>query len=170
MKKTIISFIIGSLLFLINCGGKTDKEVYESAKLNIDEENYIAALEDFKELVRDYPNSEFYQDALLQTGQLYQGHVNEDMTYQESLKKAIDSYRLYYSKYEDDPKAAQTLFMIGFIQANELGELDSAKITYTEFVEKYPDNEMAESARTELENLGLSADEILAKKIENKPE
>ena len=54
------------------------------------------------------------------------------------------------------------------IQWNELGELDSAKATYQKFVEVYPDNEMAESARTELANLGLSADEILAKQMEEK--
>ena len=57
--------------------------------------------------------------------------------------------------------------MIGFIQANKLNQLDSARVSYTKFLELYPDTEMATSAESELENLGLTPDEILAKKIEN---
>ncbi|NOX67010.1 MAG: tetratricopeptide repeat protein [Chlorobi bacterium] len=170
MKKIFGFLLVGLTIFLINCSGKTDKDLYESAKKNLENEKYSDALVLFEELVNEYPNSEYYQDALLETGQLYQGQVDKNISYKESLKKAIQSYRMFYSKYKDDPKAPQTLFMIGFIQANDLGELDSARVTYTKFVELYPDNEIAASARTELENLGLSPDEILAKKIQTKPE
>lgn len=170
MKRVMIYLLIGLTIFLVNCAGKTDKDIYESARKNIENEKYADALVLFEKLVKEYPNSEHYQEALLQTGELYQGQVNKSIPYKESLKKAIRSYRMFYSKYKDDPKAPQTLFMIGFIQANELGELDSARVTYTQFVELYPDNEIAASARTELENLGLSPDEILAKKIQSKSE
>lgn len=170
MKRMMIYSLIGFTIFLVSCAGKADKDLYESAIKNIENEKYAEALVQFEKLVADYPNSEYYQDALLQTGELYQGQVNKNIPYKESLKKAIQSYRIFYSKYNDDPKAPQTLFMIGFIQANDLGELDSARATYTKFVELYPDNEIAASAKTELENLGLSPDEILAKKIQPKPE
>lgn len=170
MKKIFGFLLVGLTIFLINCSGKTDKDIYESAKKNLENEKYSDALVLFEELVNEYPNSEYYKEALLETGQLYQGQVDKNISYKESLKKAIQSYRMFYSKYKDDPKAPQTLFMIGFIQANDLDELDSARVTYTKFVELYPDNEIAASAKTELENLGLSPDEILAKKIQTKPE
>ncbi len=170
MKRIMIYSLIGFSLFFLSCSGKTDKELYESAKKSIENEKYAEALTQFEELVKKYPNSEYYQDALLQTGELYQGHVNKNIPYKESLKRAVKSYRMFYSKYQDDPKAPQTLFMVGFIQANELGEIDSARVTYNKFIEQYPDNEMTPSAKIELENLGLSADEILAKKIQNKSE
>jgi len=170
MKRMMVYLLIGFTIFMLSCAGKTDRDLYESAKKSIENEKYAEALTQFEELVKNYPNSEYYQDALLQTGELYQGHVNKNIPYKESLKKAIKSYRMFYSKYKDDPKAPQTLFMVGFIQANELGQLDSARVTYSKFVEQYPDNEMTPSAKIELENLGLSPDEILAKKIKNKSE
>lgn len=167
MKRVSILIIFSLTLVFYGCG-KSDKDIYESAKSNIANEEFGSALKEFEEIVREYPKSEYYQEALLQTGQMYQGHVDKNFSYEESLRKAITTYREYYSKYQTDEKAPQTLFMVGFIQANELGELDSARATYTKFVESYPDNEMAESARTELENLGLSADEILAKQMDEK--
>jgi len=167
MKRVFVYLIIGLSIFLINCSGKTDKDIYESATENIENEKYAEALSLFEVIVAEYPNSEYYKDALIQTGELSQGNVNQNITFKESQKKAIDSYRLFYSKYPDDPKAAQVLFMVGFIQANKLDELDSARVTYTKFLELYPDTEMAASAKSELENLGLTPDEILAKKIKN---
>ena len=165
MKKTLIYLLLGMGLFLISCGGKTDKDIFESAKQKVESENYSEALSDFEELVTNYPNSEYYQESLLQTGELYQGHVNKNISYEESLAKAINSYRIFNAKYVNDPKVPQTLFMIGFIQANDLGQFDSAKVTYSKFIELYPDNEMTESARSEIDNLGLTPDEILIKKM-----
>lgn len=167
MKRIFVYLLIGLSVFLINCGGKTDKDIYESAIENIENEKYAEALSQFEVIVLEYPKSEFYKDALLQTGELLQGNVNKSIPFKESQKKAISHYSLFHSKYKDDPKAAQILFMIGFIQANKLDELDSARVTYTKFLELYPDAEMAASAKSELENLGLTPDEILAKKIEN---
>lgn len=169
MKRVSILIILSSILLIYSCG-KSDKDIYESAKSNIANEEFGAALKEFEEIVNQYPKSEYYKEALLQTGQMYQGHVDKNIPYEESLRKAINTYREYYSKFSTDEKAPQTLFMVGFIQANELVEIDSARVTYTKFVESYPDNEMAESARTELENLGLSADEILAKQMDEKTE
>ena len=39
----------------------------------------------------------------------------------------------------------------------------AAKEAYTRFIKLYPDSEMAESAKSEIENLGLTPDEILEK-------
>lgn len=167
MKNIFVYLLIGLSLFLISCSGKTDKDIYKSAIENIENEKYAEALSLFEVIVSEYPNSEFYKDALLQSGELLQGNVNKSIPFKESQKKAITYYRLYHSKYQGDSKAAQILFMIGFIQANKLDELDSAKVTYTKFLELYPDAEMVASAKSELENLGLTPDEILAKKIEN---
>ena len=167
MKKVLVYLLVGISIFLISCSGKTDKDIYESAIENITNEKYAESLALFEVIVAEYPNSEYYKDAILQTGELYQGNVNKNMSFEESQKNAINSYRLFQSKYPDDPKASQVLFMIGFIQANKLNQLDSARVSYTKFLELYPDTEMATSAESELENLGLTPDEILAKKIEN---
>ena len=80
------------------------------------------------------------------------------------LTDFIIAYKLYQEKYPNETKAPQTLFMVGFIQANELGQLDEAKATYTKFIELYTESDMVESAKSEIETIGLSPDEILKNK------
>ena len=55
--------------------------------------------------------------------------------------------------------------MSAFLYANEIGNLEFAREKYELFLEKYPEHEMAASAQPELDNLGISAEEILQKKI-----
>ena len=94
--------------------------------------------------------------------------VNKDITKKEAFLKAINVYTEYQSKYPDDSKTPQAMFMIGFIYANELVDTAKAKEAYSKYLELYPDSEMAESAKAEIENLGLTPDEILQKKISKK--
>lgn len=63
-----------------------------------------------------------------------------------------------YPAYE---KSAQVLFMRAFTLDDRLGQLEAAKALYEAFLEKYPDDELAASARFSLENLGKSEEEII---------
>jgi outer membrane protein assembly factor BamD (BamD/ComL family) len=54
------------------------------------------------------------------------------------------------------------LFQIGFIYNNKLGNVDSARIAYEQFLAKFPQHELAPYAKFELDNLGKSPDTILA--------
>jgi hypothetical protein len=54
--------------------------------------------------------------------------------------------------------------MSGFIEANNLHQFDEATKTYRIFLEKYPDHELAESAKQELNTMGQAPDEILKQK------
>ncbi|WP_268761450.1 tetratricopeptide repeat protein [Candidatus Chrysopegis kryptomonas] len=51
--------------------------------------------------------------------------------------------------------------MLGFIHANELNDYKKAKIYYQKFIEKYPNSELATSAKFELENLGKEPEKII---------
>ncbi|MDA3861519.1 MAG: tetratricopeptide repeat protein [Melioribacteraceae bacterium] len=164
MKKTFVLLIL-SLIFIIGCSSKSDKDYFEQAQKSMDAKEFETALTDFQKIVDEFPNSEHYKIALLQTGELNHGLVNKEITKEDSYAKAIKAYGEYQKKYSDDEKAPQTLFMIGFIQANELGKLDDAKATYTKFVELYPESDMAESAKSEIQNMGLSPDQILQKQV-----
>lgn len=63
----------------------------------------------------------------------------------------------YYPEGENTPKAT---FMIGFINANDLKNLDEAKKYYTLFLEKYPENELADDAEYELKTLGQDINDL----------
>ena len=130
-------------------------------------ENFQEALVNFQNIVDEFPKSEHYKFALLKTGELNQGLVDTNLTSEESYLKAVKAYSKFHKKFHTDPKAPQTLFMIGFIQANELKNDEAAKAAYSKFIKLYPESEMIESAKAEIENLGLTPDEILKKKAAN---
>lgn len=167
MKKFSALLVLSITLFVVGCGKNSDKDYFESAQKSMDAKEYTEALVDFQKIVNEFPKSEHYKVALLKTGELNQGYVDKNLSKEESLKKAVKVYTEFLEKYSDDPKAPQTLFMIGFIQANELMDSEAAKAAYSKFLELYPESEMAESAKAEINNLGLSPDEILQKKITN---
>ena len=57
--------------------------------------------------------------------------------------------------------------MAGFILANDLKDFENAKQTYNLYLEKFPNGQLADDARVELENLGKSPEEILKEKIQS---
>ena len=164
MKKFSALIVIIMILF-VGCSLNNDKDYFESAQKYMDTEDYSEALTNFQKIVDEFPESEHYKFSLLKTGELSQGYVDKSLSNEESLLKAVKVYTEFQKKYPNDPKSPQTLFMIGFIQANELMNVEAAKAAYSKFLKLYPDSEMAESAKAEIENLGLTPDEILQKRI-----
>ncbi|MBU0473467.1 MAG: tetratricopeptide repeat protein [Bacteroidetes bacterium] len=164
MKKIVVIFALLAI-FVIGCSQKSDKDYLETAKTELAAKEYAAALINFQKIVDEFPESEHYKFALLQTGELNHGLVNKEISKEVAFEKAIKAYTEYQKKYTDDPKAPQALFLVGFIQANELGNIEAAKVAYTKFLKLYPESEMAESAHSEIDNLGLAPDEILLKNM-----
>lgn len=165
MKKynKIIIIIISFLLF--DCSSTSDKEYFDSANQKIKEGNYTEALVDFETLVKEYPESGYAAKSLFEIGKMYHGKIIKNLSGVESLRKAIFYYREVYMKYGKEPEAPNALFMIAFLQANELQELDSAKISYELFIEKFPYHELIASAKAEVQNLGVPPEEFLKNKI-----
>lgn len=86
-----------------------------------------------------------------------------DGKYEES----ITNFKSVVEYYPDGENAAKSLFMIGFICANHTNEFDKAKDYYTKFLEKYPEHELASSAKYEIDTLGKDINELdIFKKIE----
>ncbi|MCW9065762.1 MAG: hypothetical protein OQJ78_05645, partial [Ignavibacteriaceae bacterium] len=67
--------------------------------------------------------------------------------------------------YPSSEYAPSGLFMAGFISANELNNYEAATIIYQQFLKEYPNNELAASAQAELDNMGLSPEDILKKNM-----
>jgi len=55
--------------------------------------------------------------------------------------------------------------MAGFILANDLNMYNEATEAYNLFMETFPKHELAASAKEELDNMGLTPEEILQKNI-----
>lgn len=85
--------------------------------------------------------------------------LQEDANYQEAVVKYEQLVQLHpRSRY-----APQAQFMIGFIYANELKDLEKAEKAYKAFLETYAqsaDSGMVASAEWELKHLGKDINEI----------
>ncbi len=151
------------LLFLFACSKNYEKDITEANKL-IEEKKFQQALEILKEVASGNDNK--YSPIALKTlGVIYQQNNIPEVEYIESQKIAQKYFYQVYEKFPASDEAPKSLFMSAYILANELNQFEEATKQYNLFLEKYPKNELAASAKIELENIGLSPDEILKKKI-----
>ena len=80
----------------------------------------------------------------------------------ENPQKAIELYTKIANGMPQHKKAPTALFMIGFVQENDLGDLEKAKATYESFLQKYPnDPDFTDDAQNAIKMLGKSPDEII---------
>ncbi len=108
------------------------------------------------------PEAEKSPDLLFQAGQL----AHQTQTY----NKALELFDWLHLEYPDHEKAADALFLSGYILDSELKRFDEAKIKYEDFLKKYPDNEFAETTQFLLDNLGVPAEEIIKRFEESQEE
>jgi EpsD family peptidyl-prolyl cis-trans isomerase len=64
----------------------------------------------------------------------------------------IDAFQQIVDKFPTDKAAPQAMFMIGFVYAEEMQDRVMAQRTFTSLIEKYPDSDMARTARWMLDN------------------
>jgi TolA-binding protein len=155
-----------TLLLIVGCSSKkSDKELFDEAQKNLTEDKIPEAVMAFEELVNDHSDSELTPEAISQLASLYQNKRIKSLSEKENLEKAITLFKKLHDEYPKSSNAPSGLFMAGFIYANELQNYKEAEILYKQFLNEYPDNELAPSAQAELENLGLSPEEILEKNL-----
>lgn len=68
----------------------------------------------------------------------------------------IQYYRQIVEYYPDHQYAPQALFMIGFVYAEERQNKVEARRRFDELLQKYPDSEVAESAKWMIDNMNTS--------------
>ncbi len=79
---------------------------------------------------------------------------------ENNFAAAVESYEALVKKYPQSRQAPQCLFMLGYLYANHLDDLDNARSAYERFLEQYPDDPLVKDARWELSHLGQDVNEI----------
>lgn len=159
------SFGVFIVIMLISGCGKNNSELwYEAVDLQNNKKT-DDALEKYLELVDRFPESYEAPKAMFQIAVIYhtRGMNQPD---QVNLKKAVEYFTNVYEDYPSSKEAPQALFMVGFIQSNDLYNFDEAKKIYSLFLKKYPTHEMRESAQKEIDNMGLTPEEILKRNLQ----
>ncbi|TFG98895.1 MAG: outer membrane protein assembly factor BamD [Calditrichales bacterium] len=78
----------------------------------------------------------------------------------EAYPEAITNFKNILEYYPQGDNAPKATFMIGFIYANNTKDLEEAKKYYTLFIEKYPEHDLADDAKYELETLGQDINDL----------
>ncbi len=166
MNLKFISLLLIALAFA-GCSKKSDEYYLEQAKSAAEKNNIQEAVTAYQNLIKEYPESPKAPEALFQLATLYQNKmIKEDtLTGTQSLEKAVEMFRSIYDKYPQSDLAAKALFMSGFIQSNELKQYPEATSTFNLFLQKFPNNDLASSAKEELNNMGLTPEQILKNKV-----
>jgi TolA-binding protein len=93
----------------------------------------------------------------------------------EKYAEAVENFKKLVEYYPEGAHSAEAMFMMGFINANDIKNMQDAEKYYNEFIAKYPKHELADDAQYELNNLGKDINElpmfqnIAADSAENKP-
>lgn len=164
-KIVILSVLFISTIILSGCSSKSSDDYMKAAHESMMKKNISEAVTDYESVVKEFPNSADAPEALFQIATLYQNKMVKNLSDKDSYTKAADTFREVFDKYPNSEKAPTALFLSGFILANNLMNFESATSTYNLFLEKYPKHELAASARVELDNMGLSPDQILQKTV-----
>lgn len=164
--KLFIFYIPFFAFLMLSCSSKSDKEYLKLADQNVKQNNISEAVKAYETLAEEYPESDLAPEALYQLAALYQNDMVKGMSKEQSLKKSVEIYGKVYSKYPKSVKAPMALFIKGYILANELKDYDKASQIYNLFIKKYPHHELTNSAKEELDHLGLTPDEILNEKTQ----
>lgn len=98
-------------------------------------------------------------DSLKAAGYLYRAaDLSMNSGYPE---RAIELYTRIRREYPGYTKSPECLFLTGFILETQLSDYQGAERHYRQFVELYPDHELADDAQLLLEYLGIPPEELL---------
>jgi tetratricopeptide (TPR) repeat protein len=100
----------------------------------------------------DYANT-FSGDSLAAEFLFQAAMVDADL--HNDVRSGIKYLEQLVEEYPDHNLTPKTLFMIGFTYAEQLNDYRKARDAYNRYLDKYPEGEMAESVRFELETLGM---------------
>lgn len=152
-----MKFIIPAILLLLSfvgCSKPSAEEMYKKGEDAQKADQYDAAISAYQDLINTFPDSARTPEAYYAIGTIYQNH-------KLSYHMAIQTFRLLIEKYPHHATSPGASFLIGFIYNNNLKKVDSARFAYEDFLKRYPSDQLAVSAKFELDNLGKEPEEIL---------
>jgi tol-pal system protein YbgF len=121
--------------------GADDQAAYNRAFDALKSSDYAGAIAQFKEFLRQYPNSALADNAQYWLGEGY--YVTR------SYDDAIAAFRTVNQQYPQSRKAADALLKLGYSQY-ELKHMADARATLSQVVQKYPGTDAAKLAAERL--------------------
>ena len=160
--KRLFLFIAVISLFLAGCGSNDPaKRIEELEKQTFSTENAINP-EVASDLVSAYCDFADMNPEDAMTPEYLFKAVDVSMNLNEP-QRTISIIDRLINDYPDYPNTQRALFAKAFIFENRYNNLDMAKKLYEQYLEQYPDGELADDCRVSIQFLGLSPEELVRK-------
>jgi tetratricopeptide (TPR) repeat protein len=113
----------------------------------------LLAIKAYSDYALFFPNDTLSPNYLFKAGEI--------ATAAKKYKQALIYYQTITAKYPDFKYIRESLYLQGFLLDNFMNDDASAKIIYDEIIEKYPNTNYAKDAKSALNNLGKSDEQII---------
>lgn len=170
-----ISILLPALFLMAACGNNEEKN--ESVNKLTSKQKYqhkIDSIEAKMQANRDMPldhgtamfamkcydeYASFFPDEAKSPEYLFKaGELANSMQMPQPALKYLSNVVTKYPNYKNVPFA---LFMEGMIYEDQLKDTASARKLYQEIIVKYPETQMAKDAQASIQNLGISAEDLI---------
>ena len=153
--RGILAMAAATWAFSIACSQETPEQAMAAAETAAqaaaDSTALNLAAERFVDFIERYPQHESAPKALRMLAMITQQGGD--------MRGAIGHYERLLEKYGSSEYADDAQFMIGFISEEYLDDNARARASYRLVIDRYPDSELAASARRLLPNVGKAPEE-----------
>lgn len=154
MKLVLFSIAAITCIFM-GCHKLTEEQLWQKVEESRGGGNFDSTIQVCQKILEQYPEGPKASAAMYMIAETYQDGKHD-------YHAAVNYYRAFVTKYPDLNSTPVAMFVIGFIYNNNLQMYDSARAAYQMFIARFPNHELAASAQFEVDNLGKTADEIIA--------
>jgi outer membrane protein assembly factor BamD len=158
-RFALIVLVTGTIVGAVACGAnrsqippgtaEADQFLFTRGQEELKERNWLRAREYYRQIVDNYPQSQYRPDAKLAVGDTY---VGEDTT--ESLLLAINEFREFLTFYPTNPRADYAQFRLAYAYSEQMLAPDRDQTATREavkelqvFLDRYPNSPMMPEAR-----------------------
>jgi len=143
---------------------ESEKKIYEDTLMEINVSVASNAIMLYSRYANNFPDDSASAEYLFRAGELCKALFKGQL--------ALTYYERVENNYPKYPKMPVVIFMQGFINESQLGDLKKAKYHYQRYIDKYPKSKFTSDLKVMIENLGKSDEELIKsfeKKEKNKP-
>lgn len=151
MLKILLYFCL-ALLIWGGCGQQSAEDLFAAGEAAaVDPASLDQAVTHFKTFLEKFSGDPKAPEALKKLAALAQQ--------QGQMQEAIGYYERVLADYPDSGHGDEAQFMIAFIYEEYVRDVDQARLAYQRVIDRYPDSELAASARHLLPNVGRNPEE-----------
>lgn len=162
MKSVLFSISVLVLLAACSPGKSWEKQAIDNKekalmdqakKGKVDTAGVNDLLKAYIKFVDAYPTDTNGANYLFKAADFYR--------YMHKPLRSIELYARIYNSYPAFEKRPYSLFLQGFIYENEMGNVDSARAKYQDFLDVYPNHAIARDVQITLNNLGKTPEQLV---------